>query len=304
MKRLIFLILVFLCCANTVFANAGYGEEPFFYQANYLHDIGLFNGTGTDQYGFPVYELDRAPTREEAVTMLVRMLGAEDIAINGNWNMPFSDVSAWAVPYVGYAYENGLTAGTSATTFGGTQTVTSAQFITMMLRALGYQSGVDFEWDKSWMLTDELGITNHSVIDTYSGELNTIDSVADYKNGGTGPNGLFTRGDCAALMYAILNQRVTLKNSDMTINRSIMNTRTKDLPTEYSIYEGYPSFTVKNTSIDTVIDCMTTGLERKYECFYIFLPSRGLMEDISYSWYDAVSAYISDKNQDIYIGIT
>ena len=41
------------------------------------------NGTGTGADGAPVYELDRAPTRNEAVTMLVRLLGKEEEALDG-----------------------------------------------------------------------------------------------------------------------------------------------------------------------------------------------------------------------------
>lgn len=43
--------------------------------AQNLYELGLFNGTGTDTDGNPIFDLDRAPTRHEAVTMLVRLLG-------------------------------------------------------------------------------------------------------------------------------------------------------------------------------------------------------------------------------------
>ena len=297
MKRLISLILAILCCTSTVFAHYEEESEYYYrYKANGLHEEGLFSGTGVDQYGAPIYDLDRAPTREEAVTMLVSMLGAGKIAAEGDWYLPFSDVSAWAKPYIGYAYSKGLTAGTSATTFSGSTPVTATQFITMMLQALGYQSGVDFEWDKAWILTDKLGITNRQITSAYNGELDQIQSVADYKNGGTGPNGLFTRGDAVALMFAILNQKVTLKNSDMTINRSILNTKTSSLPTERSTYDGSPAFVVANTSVESVIDCMRSGVELGYESFYIFAPCYGLMEDISYSWQNPVQNFASEYN--------
>jgi hypothetical protein len=37
--------------------------------------------------------------------------------------------------------------------------VTAAQYLTFVLRALGYISGVHFEWDSAWVYTDVLGIT-------------------------------------------------------------------------------------------------------------------------------------------------
>ena len=92
--------------------------------------------------------------------MLVRLLGKEDEALAGDWNTPFTDVADWAKPYVGYAYANGLTAGVSQTRFGSESSVTAAQFLTFVLRALGYESGKDFSWDSAWTLTDTLGMTS------------------------------------------------------------------------------------------------------------------------------------------------
>ena len=40
----------------------------------------------------------------------------------------------WAKPFVGYAYANGLTAGTSATTFGGNDLISAVQYITFARR--------------------------------------------------------------------------------------------------------------------------------------------------------------------------
>lgn len=150
--------------------------------ADALHELGLFQGVSTNADGTPFYDLDRAPTRQEAVTMLVRLLGKEDEAKSGRWNIPFSDVDGWAVPYVGYAYSNGLTEGTGANTFGGQNPVSATQYLTLGLRALGYQSGTDFQWDKAWELTDKLGIT-YGQYDASSA---------------------FTRGDVAAISYRLL----------------------------------------------------------------------------------------------------
>ena len=123
-----------------------------------LYDLGLFRGTGTDDQGFPVFALDQAPTRAQSVTMLVRLLGQEDAATAGSWTMPFTDVPEWAAPYVGYAYEKGLTLGRSATSFDPDSPVRATEYLTFVLRALGYASGTDFAWDSAWTLTDRLGL--------------------------------------------------------------------------------------------------------------------------------------------------
>ena len=103
--------------------------------AGVLNNIGLFKGTGTKADGSPEFDLERAPARDEAVTMLVRLLGKETEAKNGTWDMPFNDVAEWAKPYVGYAYANGLTSGTSPTTFGPNNPCTRAQIVTFLYKA-------------------------------------------------------------------------------------------------------------------------------------------------------------------------
>ncbi len=152
--------------------------------ADALYSLGLFNGTGVDANGSPIYELERTPNRHEAVTMLVRLLGMEETAKGMLWTAPFTDVVDWAKPYVMYAYENGITLGTSSTTYGGSADTTATQYITFMLRTLGYSSETDFKWDAAWELSDEIGMTN--------GEYNS--STAS-----------FTRGDMVQIAFSALS---------------------------------------------------------------------------------------------------
>ena len=159
MKKLLALSLSVLL-ALSLLPSAAAADSETAEAAGQLYSLGLFNGTGTNADGTPDFDLDRAPTRQEAVTMLVRLLGKESQAEQGAWSTPFSDVADWAAPYVGYAYANGLTAGTSASTYSGDDPVTASQYLTFVLRALGYTSGADFQWDRAWELTDRLGITD------------------------------------------------------------------------------------------------------------------------------------------------
>lgn len=157
-KSISFLLaIVLLCC---IMPSASADVSAAVRAADSLYELGLFQGTGTDADGKPVYELDRAPTRNEAITMLVRLLGKEAEATSGVWNMPFTDVAAWAKPYVGYAYAHQLTDGTGATTFSGEAKISASQYITFVLRALGYKSGTDFQWDRAWELSDAIGLTD------------------------------------------------------------------------------------------------------------------------------------------------
>ena len=128
--------------------------------AQLLYNLGLFQGSGTNEDGSPRFALERAPTRAEAVTILARLLGAEEAAQAQTWTTPFTDVPDWAQSYVGYAYAKGYTTGVEPTRFGSSTPVSTAQFLTLLLRALGYEDGKDFTWSTPWTLTDQLGITD------------------------------------------------------------------------------------------------------------------------------------------------
>lgn len=193
MKRLISFALSLTLMLSLLPASFAASDEAT-QAAQALHELGLFNGVGTNADGTPIFELDRTPTRHEAITMLVNLLGKGEEARLGTWETPFTDVEEWAKPYVGYAYTNKLTGGTSNTTFGGEETVTAAQYITFVLLALGYTSGTDFRWDKSWELADQIGLTD--------GRYN-----AETKD--------FTRGDVAIVSERALS--MTEKESDITL---------------------------------------------------------------------------------------
>lgn len=159
MKKLLFtlLTLTLLIGGMTVSAQAATAEEEL--AAQTLYELDLFRGTGINADGSPIFSLDRTPTRNQAIIMLVRLLGKEAEALSGSWDIPFTDVSDSMRPYVGYAYAHKLTGGTTATTFSGSAPVKANQYITFVLRALGYESGRDFQVSTAWTLSDQLGIT-------------------------------------------------------------------------------------------------------------------------------------------------
>lgn len=119
-----------------------------------LSAIGVFRGTSSG------FELDRAPTRSEAAIMLVRLYGAEDDAKTayaaGQLTMPFTDVGTTAAPYVAWLYENGIVNGVSATKFG-TGACSAKMYCAFLLRALGYQDGVDFQYADTLAFAQEKG---------------------------------------------------------------------------------------------------------------------------------------------------
>jgi len=196
MRRAITILLALVLALSLATVSFAASDEAT-NAANELNKLGLFNGVGTNADGTPNYDLDRAPTRNEAITMLVRLLGKEDEAKQGAWDTPFTDVADWAKPYVGYAYANKLTSGTSDTTFGGDALVSATQYLTFVLRALGYDSSIDFRWDAAWELSDSIGITQ--------GEYNASSA--------------FMRGDVAIISFRALD--ATLKGSNSKLLQAL-----------------------------------------------------------------------------------
>lgn len=160
MKRILTLFLTLAMALSLSVPALAVTAEEAQASAELLYNLNLFRGVGANADGSVDFDLNRAPTRAEAVTMLVRLLGAEDEATAKTWSTPFTDVPDWAKPYVGYAYNKGLTKGMGGNVFGSSSPVTAAQYLTFVLRALGYQDGTDFAWNAPWTLTDKLGITD------------------------------------------------------------------------------------------------------------------------------------------------
>lgn len=132
--------------------------------ADALYHVDLFRGTNVG------YELGRELNRVEGITLLVRMLGQEDAAMSKTYTLPFTDVDDWAKPYVGYAYENGITNGISATEFGSKNTMTDYMFITLTLRALGYTDkgeAPQFVWNEPYALANSAGLIGSADADTF-----------------------------------------------------------------------------------------------------------------------------------------
>ena len=129
--------------------------------ADGLKALGLFKGSDTG-YGSG-YDLEAKPIRIQALIMFLRLIGEEQAALSTTAACPFTDVPAWCQPYVAYAYKQGLTKGVddAAMLFGTADYVTAGQYVTFILRALGYQDSgdtPDFAWDTALQRGMDLGI--------------------------------------------------------------------------------------------------------------------------------------------------
>ncbi len=198
MKKIVALVLCFAMVAAFAPAIATAVDRNFSAEqalAEDLKALGLFKGVSEDDFA-----LDRAPTRVEALVMLIRVLGKENDALSKGGKHPFLDVPSWADKYVGYAYTNNLTNGVSATKFGSDMEASSSMYLTFVLRALGYSdtNGADFTWDNPYTLARTTGIL--------MGNPDTIN---------------FLRADVVKVSYAALE--ATLKGSKTTLAEKLIS---------------------------------------------------------------------------------
>ena len=106
-----------------------------------LEMLGVMSG---DEKGN--FNPDAKITRNEMAVVMTHLLN-----LNVGGTSPFTDVPTWAQPYVAACYANGVTAGTSATTYGGSANVTATEAALMVMKALGY-FGYQGEFGDNWSL--------------------------------------------------------------------------------------------------------------------------------------------------------
>lgn len=204
MKKSVFAL--FLACAMVLTLAVGVvspasasGSSPeSTAHADRLHSLHLFQGSASG------YNLDAAPTRLQGLIMLTRLLGKESKALACTDPNPFTDVTGTGDRYAAYAYANGLTSGTGdGTTFTPSRTLSASNYVTFLLRALGYDdSKGDFAPSQSLAFAASIGMMAPDA----PAKLASI---------------TMNRGDLVDLSYAALT--CTLKNGSGTLAEKLLN---------------------------------------------------------------------------------
>ena len=198
-KTRFFSLLLALALALTVLAlpAAATGSSPASTErADHLASLGLFRGTEKG------YELDSVPSRIQGLVMLIRLLGLEEDALAYGEESPFTDLG-WGKSYVAYGYDNGLTQGTSATTFEPESALDAKSYVTLLLRAMGYDDAAgDFTWKDALPFAAEIGLMTEEA----AGDLAAV---------------TINRGDMVDLSYAALTCEV--KGSSRTLAERLVS---------------------------------------------------------------------------------
>lgn len=255
MKRLFTLLctIMILCTAICTCAEASDFDDL----AQELSNIGMFRGTGDS------FELDREPTRGEAAIMLVRLYGAEEQALadyaSGIITHPFTDVPDWTSPYVAWLYSNNMTKGMSDTTFGSAEICTALNYATFLLRALGYQDGVDFAYVDALSFAQELGFYDEEL---FAGPFLRDDLAAmTYQALGTNVKS----GDTYLLAQLIANGAINTEAAhSLSEKMNVWNTFFNEMNFEVNAYEcdntlvSKAAYTITEAGVSETINTDTT----------------------------------------------
>lgn len=241
MKKTCKLLLLGTALATTMTISAA--AANFEHCADSLNQMGLFSGTENG------YELDRTPTRAEAAVMLVRLLGGEKEATANTYETPFTDVPNWAAPYVGWLYENNLTAGATATTYDTEGDCTAQMYATFLMRSLGY---ADSGESADFSYADAL---------TFATEKGVVDSVnCDADN--------FMRDDVVAMSYTALSVQPKDGAHDTLLDQLVADgaidaAKAKPVQDTFAAYEDYMALSEKMADTTDMAMNMKMSMDMK-----------------------------------------
>lgn len=111
----------------------------------YLHEQGIYLGDSSGDL-----MLDKGLTRAEMAAILTRLHGEGEVNPDHySWACYFTDVPAWAKPYVGYCVANLLVSGYDESHYGPNDMVTPAMACTVILRCCGHGDSENSVWTYS-----------------------------------------------------------------------------------------------------------------------------------------------------------
>lgn len=134
MKRIILIVLSLALLLPSFVYGEGIAD------VKWIVDKGYFGVGGL--------ELDKKINRAGLATVTIRLMGLESEALNYKGKALFKDIDnfqgGWATSYISLVKENGLMSGNSNDKFNPGDNVTYVELLTVFMRILGYEDGVDF----------------------------------------------------------------------------------------------------------------------------------------------------------------
>lgn len=178
MKRIMVIMMVILLLSTQMIHGATNEES---YAGNQLRILGVLRG-----YENGSLRLDNPIKRAEVAALTVRILGFEDVEVEGE-SRDFSDVedAYWASDVVQKAYKLKLIQGYPDLTFKPLNEITYAEVLAIMVNALGEKENLEGGWPYNY--------------------INKAKSLGIIPNGSTTePNKVITRGEMSVIIWDTL----------------------------------------------------------------------------------------------------
>ena len=141
LKKVLAMVLAF-ACTFTMFAGAKVFEDvpagsDYSEAITMLSDLGIIQGKDDGKY-----HPEDTITRAEACALIARMMTGDPNVSQYVGAQNFSDVvsGSWKDSAIGYCYINNIVIGVGNNKFEPDRAITDAEFITMVVRAMGYET--------------------------------------------------------------------------------------------------------------------------------------------------------------------
>ena len=141
LKKVLAMVLAF-ACTFSMFAGAKVFEDvpagsDYSEAITMLSDLGIIQGKDDGKY-----HPEDTITRAEACAMIARMMTGDPNVSQYVGAQSFTDVAkgSWKDSAIGYCYINGIVIGVGNNKFEPDRAITDAEFVTMVVRAMGYET--------------------------------------------------------------------------------------------------------------------------------------------------------------------
>ena len=141
LKKVLAMVLAF-ACTFTMFAGAKVFEDvpagsDYSEAITMLSDLGIIQGKDDGKY-----HPEDTITRAEACALIARMMTGDPNVSQYVGAQNFTDVAkgSWKDSAIGYCYINNIVIGVGNNKFEPDRAITDAEFITMVVRAMGYET--------------------------------------------------------------------------------------------------------------------------------------------------------------------
>ena len=141
LKKVLAMVLAF-ACTFSMFAGAKVFEDvpagsDYSEAVTMLSDLGVIQGKDDGKY-----HPEDTITRAEACAMIARLMTGDPNVSQYVGAQSFTDVAkgSWKDSAIGYCYINGIVVGVGNNKFEPDRAITDAEFVTMVVRAMGYET--------------------------------------------------------------------------------------------------------------------------------------------------------------------